>query len=173
MSTTTTMSGAVGTEQSEDLQSLYNAVLQGFADETPADNASQRTIASPASSRRPLPAPPRVAQSVYDSIPPPPPMPAGNKRYAMPEPAHGYTAPSTTMTSQNGQNGFRRGPSFRPPGAGTVHHGYPAATISSTRQCPHRPRLLHARRPHPQHPPPRTSQTTSNSLNYTPPIITQ
>lgn len=123
MSTTT----MAGTEQSEDLQSLYNAVLQGFANEDPNEQQHrQRTIASPASGRsaRPLPTVPRVAQSVYDSIPPPPPMPAKSaNRLGMPEPAHGYPAPSTTMTSQNG-NGFRRGPSFRPPGAGKCCYFY-------------------------------------------------
>ena len=88
MSTTPTsrMSGTTETANSEDLQSLYNAVLQGFANEEP--EPSPRVMASPASDRssRPLPAVPRVAQSVYGSIPPPPPMPT-NKRYAMPEPA--------------------------------------------------------------------------------------
>lgn len=127
---------AGGTETAnEDLQSLYNAVLQGFANEDPNnDSSSQRsstaTMASPASARgkRPLPAVPRVAQSVYDSIPPPPPMPT-NKRFGMPEPqpapAPGYhgAAPSTTMTG-NGSNGFRRGPSFRPPGAGMYFYYY-------------------------------------------------
>ena len=79
--TTTTMAGT-GTENSEDLQSLYNAVLQGFANEEPEPSPSpvqqRRALASPASGRslRPLPSVPWVAQSMHDSIPlPSPPMP--------------------------------------------------------------------------------------------------